>query len=85
MAEKCNISTSFLGHIERGTRKLLLETAVKISECLHISLDALILDGKSVDLDIFPAVEAIVQKQGKAKREQFLKLVKMLAENIDKL
>ena len=28
MAERCEISTSFLGHIERGTRMLSLETAV---------------------------------------------------------
>ena len=28
LAEKCNLSTSFIGHIERGSRKMSLETLV---------------------------------------------------------
>ena len=31
LAERLGISTSFLGHIERGSRKASLETLVKIS------------------------------------------------------
>lgn len=85
MAEKCGISTSYLGHIERGSRKLSLETAVKIADCLRVSIDALIIDGKAVDSNILPSVEAILQKQDKQKREQFLRLIKTLSENIDKL
>lgn len=32
LAEKANISVSFLGQIERGERKLSLETLIKIGE-----------------------------------------------------
>ena len=85
MSEKCNISTSYLGHIERGSRKLSLETAMKISDFLHISLDALIIDSKIPDNGIFPSIEAILQKQDNAKRMQFIRLVKTLSENIDQL
>lgn len=85
MAEACGISTSFLGHIERGTRKLSLETAVKIADCLHVSMDALIMEGKETDINLLSAVEAILRQQKKPKQEQFLRLLKVLSQNIEEL
>ena len=38
LAKKCGISMSFLGHIERGTRIMSLETFVNI--CLALEADA---------------------------------------------
>lgn len=43
LAERCGISFSFLGHIERGTRKMSLETLATLSEALNCSLDELLL------------------------------------------
>ena len=85
MAEICGISTSFLGHIERGSRKLSLETAVKIADCLHVSMDSLIIEGKQTDFSILSAVEAILRKQERTKQEQFLRLLKVLSQNIEEL
>ena len=85
MSEKCDISTSYLGHIERGSRKLSLETAVKIADCMRVSIDALIINGKIPDVSILSSVEAIIQKQDAAKKEQFVRLIKALAESIDRL
>ena len=85
MAERCEISTSFLGHIERGTRKLSLETAVKIADCLHVSMDSLIMEGKQTDFSVLSAVEAILRKQDSTKQEQFLRLLKVLSQNIEEL
>ena len=42
LAEKANISLSFLGHIERGTRKASLETLVTLANVLEISMDSLL-------------------------------------------
>lgn len=44
LSEKVGVSCSFIGHIERGSRKLSLETLVNISEALNISCDALLQD-----------------------------------------
>ena len=85
LAELCNVSTSYLGHIERGTRKLSLETAYKIAACLHISLDSLIIDGLTPDDNIMVNVQAIIKKQEQPKRDSFIRIVKLLAENIDEL
>ncbi len=35
LAKKCGISMSFLGHIERGTRIMSLETLVSICACFR--------------------------------------------------
>lgn len=47
LAEQVEVSVSFLGHIERGTRKASLETIVSIANSLHVSLDFLLADSLS--------------------------------------
>ncbi len=42
LAKKCGISMSFLGHIERGTRIMSLETFVSICEALDAGADELL-------------------------------------------
>ena len=37
LAEKLQLSTSFLGHIERGTRKASLETLIALCNALDVS------------------------------------------------
>ena len=42
LASRVGISTSFMGHIERGTRIASLETLMGLSDALEISLDAMV-------------------------------------------
>ena len=42
LAKKCGISMSFLGHIERGTRIMSLDTFVRICEVLGVGADELL-------------------------------------------
>lgn len=42
LAEMVDVSTSFIGHIERGTRKLSVETLFKVCKALDISADFLL-------------------------------------------
>ena len=72
LAEKLGISTSFLGHIERGTRKASLDTLVKMANELGVSLDS--LDSQLRDSGI-----SYSRQQKLALREA----VKTLAENLD--
>lgn len=44
LAAVLDISNSFMGHIERGTRAVSLETLVKIANALNISCDVLLQD-----------------------------------------
>lgn len=42
LAKKCGISMSFLGHIERGTRIMSLETFASIGKALGVGTDELL-------------------------------------------
>jgi transcriptional regulator with XRE-family HTH domain len=50
LAEQAGISLSFLGHIERGTRKASLDTVVKICNALKVSPNMLLQDSLESDL-----------------------------------
>ena len=41
-AELIGISAYFVGQIERGVRNMSYDTLLKISDCLHLSLDYLV-------------------------------------------
>ena len=42
LAEKIGVSTSFIGHIERGSRKLSVDTLYAICKALETSTDFLL-------------------------------------------
>lgn len=42
LAKKCGISMSFLGHLERGSRVMSLETFASLCKALDISADELL-------------------------------------------
>ena len=43
LANQIGISTSFVGHIERGTRKASVETLARLSVALDESIDSLLI------------------------------------------
>ena len=49
LADLAGISLSFMGHIERGSRKASIETLVNIAAALNVSIDWLMLDSYCVD------------------------------------
>lgn len=85
LAEKCDISVSYIAHIERGTKSLSLETAVKVSNVLDVSLDYLILDELDSDNRIFSALETEINDLPPAKRQTFIKFARLILKNIDEL
>ena len=85
LAEKCDISVSYIAHIERGTKSLSLETAVKVSNVLDVSIDYLILDELDSDNRIFSALETEINDLPPAKRQTFIKFARLILKNIDEL
>lgn len=80
LAEKASISVSFLGQIERGERKLSLETLIKLGEALDVSLDYLVKDyipKSNPELD-----ELIYILRGQNQQE--IKMIKDVAQTIFK-
>lgn len=67
LAEKCGISMSFLGHIERGTRIMSMETFVNICASLDAGADELlwgVANPSDAVLDMWKQPE---KKKGKSK------------------
>lgn len=44
LAELCNISSTYIGVIERGEKKLSVDALVRIANVLDVSLDFLLVD-----------------------------------------
>jgi len=85
LAEKCNISISFLGHIERGSRKMSLETLVALCDALNLSTDYLLQDELPGSEAVISNIIASVKKQGSYQYDRYLTIIKALAEISDKL
>lgn len=85
LAEICNVSASYIGHIERGSRNLSMNTAVQICGALGVGLDYLFLDSAEKDEEILNCINSALKATNESKRKRFLNTVKILADNIDKL
>lgn len=87
LAELCGITPSYVGHIERASRQLSLNTAISISTVLEISLDYLLLDVKNEngDVGVLESISAELKNHSPEQVSKFLNTVKILAENIDEL
>ena len=49
LAEKINVSSTYIGFIERGERKATLDKLILIAEALHVSIDFLLQDSLPLD------------------------------------
>lgn len=72
LAEKVGISTSFLGHIERGTRVASLETFVALCNTLNVSADYLLQGSILSDASGTPADD--MNPVERARLEEFLRM-----------
>lgn len=84
LAEKVNISESFMGHIERGGRKLSIDTLVNIANELNVSIDFLLLDSVEPEPNVaLNRITTMLKEKDPEKLKTFLSLVRVLAQNID--
>ncbi len=80
LAERVNVSTSFVGHVERGTRKASLETLVSIANTLNVSLDYLLSGSLQNNTVIGPMPQGLNQNQRAALQEILSTIQDSLAE-----
>lgn len=50
LAARCGISTSFMGHVERGTRKASMETYMAIAHALSIGIEQIFVEHSEEDV-----------------------------------
>lgn len=82
LAKKCGISMSFLGHIERGTRIMSLETFVNICGALEVGADELLwgaVQPSEAVLDMWSQPKQPAGKQPDS-YSMYVKIMKSVAE-----
>lgn len=85
LAELCDLSTAHIGHIERGTRALSIESLIVISEILNVSTDYLLMD---ISTSNIKNISHTLNALNNTKNEKYTKLhsiIKILIENVDNL
>ena len=85
LAELCGLSTAHIGHVERGTRALSIETLVKLALVLEVSTDYLLLDVVTDKDMTFEKITVAVGEYPQEHVDRFYNIVKILVDNIDKI
>lgn len=85
LGEACGLSTSHIGHIERGSRIPSLDTIFRIASTLTVSLDSLLFDSIQTNDAILIHISAMLQGKEEGKVRTYLSTVRALAEKIDDL
>lgn len=85
LAQRCNISASYLSHIENGNRNLSLETFSILCRELSVSSDFILFDQLPKNDTSGQKLLDLAKEKGDDSFEVFLSIVKILAENADKL
>lgn len=85
LAEACDLSTAHIGHIERGTRALSIESLIVISEVLGVSIDYLLLDASVTNENKLAALLEATKRTNPDAYGKAYTVIKILLDNIDKL
>ena len=83
LSESCSLSTGYIGHLERGTRSPSLETLVKISQILRVSLDDLVFGKTERNNNMIKILALTLEEKDPEKVKVFLKTVCALANKLD--
>ena len=83
LSESCSLSTRYIGHLERGTRSPSLETLVKISQILRVSLDDLVFGKTEINNNMIKILALTLEEKDPEKVKVFLKTVCALANKLD--
>lgn len=83
LARKCSISTSFMGHIERGTRIMSLDTFVKICDVLEADADELLWGVPHPSDTLLLNLWTQTKKDGTDGYSMYVRIMKSVAEIIN--
>lgn len=85
-SERCDITSSYYGNIERGEKKMSLETLVKISRGLGVSSDNLLFGEEVSRQDLLQETLSNVQcRVDKNHFDKYLSVINAIATIVDKL
>lgn len=80
LAKKCGISMNFLGNIERGTRKMSMDTFASLCRELEIDADALLWGATQPSEKVIQGMWGRPDKKGDDKYDLYVRIVKSVAD-----
>lgn len=84
LAEYADISTSYVGQIERGERKVTLETLVRITNKLNVSIDYLLKDSININSDnSLNQVKQLFNGKTKSHKEMAVDVIRVMFSHLD--
>lgn len=85
LAEICDISTGFLGHIESGTRAPSLETLYSIACALHSGIDYFLFDSAADPDNMLEQICSAVKGEKSELYNRFCNITRILADHINEI
>ena len=85
LAEAIALSVSHVGHIERGSRIPSIDTLVKMSHTLHVSIDYLLLGDFSAEHMLLSGVTTALKGEGRLEPKTISAIIRALADKVDVL
>lgn len=82
LAKKSNISPFYLGHIERGTRRMSMDTFVNLCRALGLNADRLIWGSMQPVKTDFQNIRQHMDPKGDDTYSMYIKIIKLIADNI---
>ena len=82
-SEKCDITSAYYGNIERGDKKMSIETLAKVSQGLNLSVDYLLFGEMQDELALH--LSEIKHLVGDDQMEKYLIVIKAIAGIIEQL
>jgi transcriptional regulator with XRE-family HTH domain len=85
-SERCDITSSYYGNLERGNKKMSVETLVKISKGLGVSADNLLFGEIPQNQELLNSILGEVRRNtAEGQFDKYLAVIKAVATVIDKL
>lgn len=85
LAEKVDISTSYVGQIERGERNISLDTLINVANVLGVTIDFLLQDSITFQQDNISAqIDQVITKRTLKEKVMVLDILKIMFSHIDK-
>ena len=84
LSELVGVTPAFVGHIERGERRVSLTTFLKIASVLNVSTDYLFSAGKpSEDTEVTGAIVQMIDRRSLKTKEAVLDIVSAALKHLD--
>ena len=80
IAEKINVSTTYIGFIERGERSVTLEKLILLADCFQLPIDSLLHDAPTNKPEARERhMKMLWERDSEEEQEMILSIIKLIA------